>query len=1693
MSYPKWCAMLVPLVLKSRTPFAAFLSKTIQLTRSSNTETSTPTFFPVPVVCKDQFNRMPSHISAKARHALHLQKAVHTVCMALNFWHSGGVWPAERLLKRRPNAEHAALYRRVASLIKSDGLAESFSLTKSGRKHPELIARLSELSAILAADGGASASYERSYAGVSVPKDFSSIPELIPYADLDADRLKLYGSGHWDVTSLLPDELVMAYREPRSLLAGLNLGPHPICRDSAEQVAKLAHVWDKQGLLRLHDGDRPLGSLVKVFNCYKSLEHDRQIGDRRGQNSYECRVRGPSADLPSGSDIFSLKVDVDKEKVVLIITDRKDYYHQLWVSTARSTTNAVGPAVHRKMLEDTDAYSAFIVQSALKSKSKREQRGDDLHVFSRHSGEASEREILPDDCFWVSFGSVLQGDHAGVEIATAAHECWLQEFGLLHERSRLVASRSLRDRKLLQGLVIDDFFAASVENRATPNAQSKAMDCYNRSQEAYQQAGLLGSPQKDVVGCNEGKLVGAYVNSSEAALARKLCTVGAPAMKRVALSFITLALCSLAYTTDVLHLCLLGGWVSLLTYRRPMMAILAKSYHVVDQNKIDSNAPCLVRLSRSVANELLLLAVLMPLAVSDLGAAYYPKVFATDASMNKGAICWADASERVIETLWKSCRSKGSNTRILSPAEVILRNNGMMAEEKLMQPSKHGPERPFAYDFDFLEIFSGASLVTDAVAKLGLTCGPPLDIGISEEYNMSLQHVISWVTYLLAEKKLKAVMLSPPCTAFSIMRRPRLRSKESPFGFDPADHQTNVGNVLGQRGAQTMYVAAVNGAAGIMETTYSSYLKYLPGWKTVKSLEEAEEVRCDSCAFGSIHLKPFRFLGVNAELQRLSKRCECVEPHVRNEGGYTKASATYVPRLVDALAFCFADAIRRVQKAREEDLCVDVKGLENQLVNEVSLASHWEVHSSWTFKKQSHINILEEASILRLANFLSRERKPLRVVALVDSYVVRGATSKGRTSSRALSTILRRVSAMCVASALYMTLPFVPTRWNAADDPTRDVEVREACGNLGIEDWSDEDLFRLSELPKTRKWASLWVRFILRLLGPRVLQLSNRSVFRQSVLKRSQKLEFRGPIKDFDDTMGFPGEGPWSDNHRGACCQALWCFWIFPWTFAFGHWIFAGLLSVSVRSSTWIAAGWGRVLCCCLRAPYLWLWIFVYVACLGRGAEAMPIFPRTAGERTKAALRSMRPPIPSGRPVLPVTQARRESLLQEFFSWAIDEGVDVLTILEEHHQYIDDLNILLERYGRLLYQNGKSYAKYAETINGLTALKPAIRRMLSGAWDFGYAWNKFEPSVHHCAMPGPVCLALISTGILWGWTRFAGALALMWAGLLRPGELLGATRSDLLLPSDGDMTLPFGLLAIRSPKTRFSVARHQSVKLDMPDMLRVIELFLGSLKPHQKIWPLSGATLRTRFRQALHALQLPLENYNGARPLELASIRAGAATWIMQMLENGDVLQRRGRWANRKMMDIYVQEVTALIYLKRVPPATREVVTTVADSFLLVLNKAEVWERLELESNSLAKQTRRETCGGLRGAVLSLISLAQSLCGFRCGAVLIPAALQRCWQKDLSNSMEDPSLTILREKSSKRSLHEDLEADLYLKCLSESASGMLLWEAHIPDMVLFGPATMGLEAGGLCRAKERKLPAMALQHLCNLSPESGAI
>lgn len=224
-----------------------------------------------------------------------------------------------------------------------------------------------------------------------------------------------------------------------------------------------------------------------------------------------------------------------------------------------------------------------------------------------------------------------------------------------------------------------------------------------------------------------------------------------------------------------------------------------------------------------------------------------------------------------------------------------------------------------------------------------------------------------WLSYLICNRLILGIMAEPPCTTFSIIRRPPLRSREAPYGFNSGEEKTATGNILGCWGCQLMRLAGVNRVAGLLETTYSSMLKHLRSWKAAQNMDCTRIVRVDSCRFSSPHLKSFRMMCVHLTPQHIDKRCICTTKHLQVQGKYTKASATYTDQLAHAIALDFASWIFAERKALQEDSMQESKGLESIAINDLALSGSWSVDASWSFRKESHINILEEASLLRLA------------------------------------------------------------------------------------------------------------------------------------------------------------------------------------------------------------------------------------------------------------------------------------------------------------------------------------------------------------------------------------------------------------------------------------------------------------------------------------------------------------------------------------------------------------------------------------------------------------------------------------------------------------------------------------------------------------------------------------------------------
>ena len=89
--------------------------------------------------------------------------------------------------------------------------------------------------------------------------------------------------------------------------------------------------------------------------------------------------------------------------------------------------------------------------------------------------------------------------------------------------------------------------------------------------------------------------------------------------------------------------------------------------------------------------------------------------------------------------------------------------------------------------------------------------------------------------------------------------------------------------------------------------------------------------------------------------------------------------------------------------------------------------------------RADHINVLELRGYLMSLRWRSRSRQFLnkRFVHLLDSQVSIGVVSKGRSSSRKLLHLLRRIAAIMLTADSVACLPYVGTGVNPADAPSR--------------------------------------------------------------------------------------------------------------------------------------------------------------------------------------------------------------------------------------------------------------------------------------------------------------------------------------------------------------------------------------------------------------------------------------------------------------------------------------------------------------------------------------------------------------------------------------------------------------------------------------------------------------------------------
>lgn len=325
-------------------------------------------------------------------------------------------------------------------------------------------------------------------------------------------------------------------------------------------------------------------------------------------------------------------------------------------------------------------------------------------------------------------------------------------------------------------------------------------------------------------------------------------------------------------------------------------------------------------------------------------------------------------------------------------------------------------------------------MLSKALCARGLVVCTPIDSSSSKHFDdITDPKLLNWVFQMISEDRFKSVIVEPVCTTFSPAQHPASRSYAQPVGFNRRDPNTPLWNIIAFRCLAILWFAWRWNIVALLEQPQLSKMAWLSFWRCLLQLG-FEEAIINSCAFGSIHRKPFRWLGFGIAMQELNTPCPGSHHHVRIEGKYTRASSIYHPELAKFLALKIHEALI-CKGAFEEKREIR---LESAVLNDVLTQDGWEVLGGWEWKQTGHINVLESSAYVALLKHLVLAGGDVRFSAALDSRVARGAHAKGRSSADALCPSLCRACALTIAGNLHQSFGFAPTRLNTADAPTRD-------------------------------------------------------------------------------------------------------------------------------------------------------------------------------------------------------------------------------------------------------------------------------------------------------------------------------------------------------------------------------------------------------------------------------------------------------------------------------------------------------------------------------------------------------------------------------------------------------------------------------------------------------------------------------
>lgn len=1246
-----------------------------------------------------------------------------------------------------------------------------------------------------------------------------------------ASRIKWENPPSFAARDFLDDPLLKAafddpetLRKPEALWERVPPGKMHCSR---EEFLKLALRWDELGACCIiPKSSKDMSETAGIFCVPKDSKHDRLIINPRTINSRMYNIARSTKDLAPGCLLGLLHLEPD-EYFRFNADDLTDFYYTFIVSQKRAARNAF----------------KFVFQ------------GKQLSHFRCYRPELANHEVL------LCLKTLAMGDNLAVEVAQQAHCNVLRSLcgGMVPEetlryrhpvpRSDFVELLAIDDHIGLQKVPIRDF---------PKKPKLRDTEVFTASEVAYKKVGLVQHEKKRKRNETSGVLLGADFDG-------KAGRVMAPRNRVAVLCLITFAVARVGTCTSKMLSILTGCWIHVLLFRRAMFSIMNHIFRE-GQGRPAHEPFCLSRESRS---ELQLLASVGCLAQSDLRSKYVDRIFSTDASPVGGSVIYAPISTNMTQELWRHSEQRGFYTRLLNPAAEILHEKGFQTSIDLDQPynspeiSASSPFPPLGVPaplsegilYDCVEIFKGSGGWSEAHAALGFKVHDGFDIDsrrirISDLDQPSTCHELIALAW---RRVVRAWHAGVPCLTYGTLRRPQLRSKKAPAGFDPNEPVTAYHNRLARRTAFVLTIAMSLGQYISVEQPGNSRLFLLHCFRQLVLMGCVISHFC-FCSYGSAFNKHSKWLHNLPWLIPLETRCDCPfkNNHFVIEGSFThdtiqefdrrcrpsavavygrmpqagesvaSFSAAYPYKLVTQMASGMMSAVRgrrqsmpraawlrSLKEIDETEPTVKHDFLPGDLyperpwhegpewISEICNSLKFRELFRYTFHRSGHINVNESRVYKSWIKAMAKSHPNSRFVGLLDSRVTIGATAKGRSSSYAISRVLQGCLAYILGSNLYPGCLHCSSADNRSDGPSRGRPIEPPSRDVppwlqDLIDGSSEKFDKVVMASRVSKNPARWIRFLLLLCG--------------DIHPHPGPKMPRGPM---DLSVGFVEQ---TSSRMRKCVDA---------------------------------------------------------------------FNRWCDEELKIQFQKL----------VHDSQA---------LAWA------------------------LRAYGLYCFESGLPRYLFVYTLTGMQEFYPSLRAHLGLAWQIDKKWQIHEPGQCRSVLPALVIRAALCLAGLWGWYNWLGIVALGFAAMLHPSEMLALTRRDLVFPRDlaEDSTGMF--IHVANPKTaRF--ARRQHGRVDDPDIVWLVEQIFGHLPLQQRLYPLSASSFRKQWNAVMSRLGISHRQADkGATP---GVLRGSGATFLYSCSEDINWVAWRGRWSRVRTLEYYLQEVGAQLLVHSLDPLSKKTIT----------------------------------------------------------------------------------------------------------------------------------------------------------------------